>query len=113
MTKIKLFKSNDIYTGFEVSGHTGYSTYGKDIVCASISSIVQSCALGIIKVLGISAEITRNDENGYIKLELPNNLTNENVHDIQVLFETMKVSIEDLLEGYSKYIKMEVIENVY
>jgi uncharacterized protein YsxB (DUF464 family) len=113
MTKIKIFKKNDIYIGFECFGHSGYAEFGKDIVCASISSIVQSCALGLLKVLKIKVSIQREDKKGYIKVELPSNLEKNILDKSQILIETMKVSIEDLLNGYSKYISMEVIENVY
>ena len=113
MTKIKFFKNKDVYTGFECSGHTGYAEFGKDILCASISSMTQSVVLGVIKVLKISAKVTRNDDKGYIKLEMPENLKNDLISKSQILFETLKVGVEDLLEGYDKYIKMEVIENVY
>ena len=113
MTKIKFFKNKDVYTGFECSGHTGYAEFGKDILCASISSMTQSVVLGVIKVLKISAKVTHNDDKGYIKLEMPENLKNDLISKSQILFETLKVGVEDLLEGYDKYIKMEVIENVY
>ena len=113
MTKIKFFKNNNIFTGFEMSGHSGYAEEGKDIVCASISSISQSCALGLKKVLGIKIEMKINEKRGYLKIELPNNLSEDTLEKSQVLLKTMHLSIEDLLSGYSKYISMEVIENVY
>ncbi len=34
---IKIIKDNDLIT---VSGHSGMAEYGKDIVCASVSSII-------------------------------------------------------------------------
>ena len=108
-----MYKNNGIYTGCECSGHTGYAEFGKDILCASISSITQSVCIGIIKVLNISAKITRNDDKGYIKLVMPEIVDSQQQDKAQVLFEMLKVSIEDLLKGYRKYIKLEVIENVY
>ncbi|MBE5738464.1 MAG: ribosomal-processing cysteine protease Prp [Clostridiales bacterium] len=113
MTKIKLFKKNDVFMMIECSGHSGYADYGKDIVCASISSIVQSCMLGITKTLRIKAKIIRRDNEGYIKLELPNDISKDLLEKAQLLIMVMKDSIEDLLSGYSNYISMEVIENVY
>jgi len=113
MTKIKIFKNNDIYTGFECSGHAGYAKAGKDIVCASISTLSQSLCMGIMQVLQIPAKLIRDDESGYIKLEMPDNLSNDLLAKVNVLFQTFEISIIDLLEGYKKYIKLEVIENVY
>ena len=113
MTKIKFFKNKDIYTGFECLGHAKYDDYGKDVLCAAISSLTQGCALGIIKVVGVNANITKKDEEGYIKLELPKSLNEDKLRDSQLLIKTLICNIKDLTKGYSKYIKMEVIENVY
>ena len=113
MTKIKFFKVQDGYNGFECSGHTVYAKSGKDILCAAISSITQSCVMGITKVLKINAKVNKDDDSGYLKIELPNNLNKEDFIKSQVLFDTLYISILDLMEGYSKYISMEVIENDY
>ncbi len=113
MTKIKLFKRKDIFVIIECSGHTGYDVEGRDIVCASVSSIVQSCMLGITKTLGVRAKVTRRDRDGYIKLELPLDISKELMDKVQLLIKVLEDSITDLLKGYSKYISMEVIEDVY
>ena len=113
MTKIKFFKVQDGYIGFECSGHTGYAKSGKDILCAAISSITQSCVMGITKVLNVNAKVTKDDDSGYLKIELPKDLDKEIYSKSQVLLQTLYISILDLMEGYSKYISMEVIENDY
>lgn len=46
MTKITVVQS-DGYMKIEVKGHANYAPHGKDIVCAGISAIVQTCALGL------------------------------------------------------------------
>lgn len=113
MTDIKLFKSKGYYIAFECSGHTGYEQSGRDILCATISGITQSVALGLQKVCDINVKLKRKDSSGYLKVEIPNNLDREKLEMSQVLFKTLRVSIEDLCQGYSDYISMEVIENVY
>ncbi len=110
MTKIKFFKKDDVFVGFECSGHTGYDEFGKDVLCATISGITQSCYLGLKTVLDIDMEFCRDADNGYIKYELPKNISSEKLTKSQILFETLFVSISDLCEGYSRYISMEVIE---
>lgn len=113
MTKIKFFKSNNLFVGFECSGHTGYDDYGKDILCATISGITQSTVLGLKKICNINVKVDKDENVGYLKVELPKNL-NSNMYDkSEVLLKTLYESIKDLKEGYSKYISMEVIENVY
>ena len=110
MTRIKFFKNDNNFVGFECSGHTGYEDYGKDVLCATISGITQSVVLGLKKVLGINIRLNRNEKVGFLKVELPININNDDFQKAQVLFCTLYESIKDLIEGYSSYISMEVIE---
>ena len=110
MTKCKFFKLKDNFVGFECNGHTGYAEYGEDVLCATISGIVQSCQIGLMQVLEVEINLSRNDDSRYIKIELPKNLSNEKLSQSQILFKTVYQSIKDLMQGYSKYISMEVIE---
>ena len=113
MTNIKIITKNKNIIAFEISGHTGYEDNGKDIVCAAISSISQSACLGITKVLNIKAVISKNDKKGYLKFVLPKDLSAEKLNDSQILLQTMKLSLEDLLFDYSDYIKLEVQNEIY
>ena len=110
MTILKFFKTNGKFVKLECSGHTDYDEFGKDVLCATISGIVQSCYLGLREVLNINAKLERKLDDGYIKFELPRDIDNNKLNQSQILFETVYVSIEDLQKGYSKYISMEVIE---
>ena len=109
MTRIKFYKNDNKYFKIEATGHTGYAESGQDILCASVSSILQSGALGLKNVLNLNPTI-KNTTDGYILIELP---INEKLDDAQVLFLTMLESIKDLQSGYSRYIKLEVIDYVY
>ena len=50
MTKITFFKKKDNYLGFEVKGHTGKDEYGKDLLCAQLSTVAQLAVVGIKEV---------------------------------------------------------------
>ena len=113
MTHIKIKTKNNNIISFEISGHTGYEDSGKDILCAAISSISQSACLGITKVLNIKAVINKNDKKGYLKLVLPNNLTESQSRECQIILKTMQISLQDLLFDYSNYIKLEVQDEIY
>ena len=108
MTNVVFYKNGDNYYGFSLSGHTGYAEYGKDIVCASLSSISQSTLMGLTKVLDIKCGVERNDEKGVLKIRLPKDLGHDKLALAQVLFETMFLSIKELENGYPSNIKMEV-----
>ena len=108
MTNIVINYKNNNIVSFEISGHTGYEDYGKDILCASISSISQSAVLGITKDLNIKATVQKNDKKGYLKMVLPKDITNEQLKDCQILLKTMEQSLKDLLFDYGEYINLEV-----
>lgn len=41
MVQAVFYRKNGKFVGFRISGHTGYSERGSDIVCAAVSSAVQ------------------------------------------------------------------------
>ena len=47
------------------------------------------------------------------KLDLPDNITKEQRHDVNVILETMLCGVGDLYSGYSDFIELEVIDDVY
>jgi len=113
MTKVKVTKKNNHIIIVEASGHTGYGVSGEDIVCASISSILQTAVLGVLKVAGVNARFQKNDETGYLKLELPKNLSEKEVIEVDAILNTMLAGVIDLAESYSNFIELEVLDNVY
>lgn len=114
MTNIKFYKSNDMFFKIECLGHTNYNEYGSDILCASISSILQSAIIGLQKVVKIDNLLYRiDDKKAYLEIELPKKIGNDKLHDSQIIFNTVYLSILDLSVGYSKNILMEVINDVY
>ncbi len=109
MTTVKIFKKNNNIYKIECDGHTGYGACGEDIVCSALSSIVQTAVLGIVGVAGVNAKIIRNDNKGYLSFEIPNDISKEQRHDVNVILNTMLCGVQDLYEGYSDFIELEVI----
>ncbi len=112
MTNIQVFKKGDSYTRIILSGHTGYGVEGEDIVCSALSSIVQTAALGMLTVACAGVEIIRDDKQAYLEIIVPQNLSPECAHDVQVIFATMMCGVGDLYSEYSDFIELEV-NNVY
>ena len=108
MTKVTISKKNNKIFEVECDGHTNYGEKGEDIVCASLSSIVQTAVLGLLVIVMIELDMKRDDEQGYLKFTLPENL-NE-TQDIQAcaVLDTMLCGISDLYESFSDYIELEV-----
>ena len=108
MTTIKIEKKNDNIICVECSDHAGFADYGKDIVCAGVSSITQTAVLGIKELTDLKHSFKVDEKNGFLKLEL---LDIENYSadfkNAQVILKTMLLGIKNLQEQYPKYIKLE------
>jgi len=108
MTIVKIKKQDNSIISVESIGHTGYAAEGEDIVCAALSSVIQTALLGLLSVAAINVKFDRDDEDGYLKFELPDNMSTEQAHNANIILTTMYMGIADLSESYSDYIKLEV-----
>ena len=61
MIKVSLKYSGNLIDSIEIIGHANYDLYGKDIVCASVSSIVITSVNGIIRLDSNSIDYKNND----------------------------------------------------
>lgn len=108
MTAVSVKTQGSHIVEVECDGHTDYGEEGEDIVCAALSSVVQTAVLGLMSVVGIAVSLKRDDRRGYLKMSLPKEITDGQRHDADVILNTMLCGISDLHEGFSKYIKLEV-----
>lgn len=51
MTEITVFLKDGKPIGFDAHGHTGYAECGEDIVCAAVSAITQTAAMGVSELV--------------------------------------------------------------
>lgn len=108
MTKVCIQKKEGKIVSLHCDGHTGYGAEGEDIVCAALSSVVQTAVLGLMGVAGINVKMQREDARGLLAVELPQDLSERQRHDADVILETMLMGVADLYEGYSDFIELEV-----
>ena len=108
MTKVTISKKNNKIFEVECDGHTNYGEKGEDIVCASLSSIVQTAVLGLLMIVMIELDMKRDDEQGYLKFTLPENLSETQDIKACAVLDTMLCGISDLYESFSDYIELEV-----
>lgn len=93
MIKIKLEKN--IIT---ISGHANFDKYGKDIVCASVSSIVYTTINAILNINNKAIEVSDSKEL-VIKIIINDTIT-EN------LIDNMVMLLEDLEKQYPENLKI-------
>ena len=83
-----------------ISGHSGYEESGKDIVCASVSSIAITTINGILSIDSDSLEYQTSD--GYIKIAVK-----KHSEVIDALIQNMINLLTELSQDYPKNIKIE------
>ena len=94
MIKVRI-KDNTII----VSGHANFADYGKDIVCASVSSIVITSINACLRIDSESIDYKEETD----KLTI---LVNSDKDDIKKIIENMICMLEELAETYNKNIKI-------
>ncbi len=103
MITVKLSHTDGVVTKVSASGHSGYAKSGGDVVCAAVSTLVQTAYLAIADVVG-DIRYERDAARGYFEFEIP---SLGDRHDADVILRAMVVGLKDLSSGYPQYIKLE------
>ncbi len=103
MTKITFYKRNNQYIGFEVNGHTGKDEYGKDLLCAQISTVAQ---LAIVGADLLKINYFREISDGYLKIMIED--SKDFQKEVQFLFKTCMESFKSIIIDEKKFAKLEV-----
>ena len=82
-----------------VTGHANYDDYGKDIVCASVSSLI-TCTVNGIYSLNKNSILYKDDGNKITIKVFNNNYS-------KIIFENLIQMLEELAKDYPKNIKIE------
>ena len=93
---IKVIQKNNI---IEISGHAKFADYGKDIVCASVSSIVITTINGILEIDRNALKYEQNKDKLTIEV-----LKEEKI--INILINNMMNLLKELSDNYPKNIKI-------
>ena len=104
MTRCEFFTENDRITGFSISGHSGYSEAGSDIVCAAISAVVAMTEATVNDICGAKAKVRVKDEQARITLTLPASCDEE--ESIQAVLAGMMITLCGMRDDYPDYIEV-------
>ena len=104
MTRCEFRRENERITGFSVSGHSGYSEAGTDIVCAAISAVVTMAEATINEVCGAKAKVRVKEEDARVTLTLPASCDEE--ESVQAVLSGMMLTLISLREDYPDYIEV-------
>ena len=99
MIKVIYEVKDEMYTSLQVSGHAESGEYGKDLVCASVSSII----FGFMNALDVLDEDTEIKQLTN-KIVIKNHSRSEMVQDY---FELVMMQLKTIEESYGDFIKVE------
>lgn len=108
MTSIKVVKQNNSIAEVICDGHTGYGVEGEDIVCAALSSIVQTALLGLLQVAMVNVNYEIREIDGYLRITIPDDIDKESRKNCDIILNTMLLGVSDLYQGFSDFIELEV-----
>lgn len=95
MIKVKI-SSNSIH----VVGHANYASHGQDIVCAGISTVVQSL---IHSIETLTSDIIKYDmKPGKVHINFEKSLS----EDAQLLVDSFFIAVEAIAENYPNHVKV-------
>lgn len=106
MTKCIIKKTNGIITYVKVQDHALSDTFGRDIVCNSISIVVQNLAVGAANV----AKLENSEMNVGANANFMLNMSLEDAKSIKLLSETFLVMMTLLTHQYPNYLEMELTD---
>lgn len=103
MIVTQFYKKNGKFIGFKFSGHAESDDFGKDIVCAGVSSAVELTANAITDSFKIKAEVK------VLKNTVILNLSNNQNENASLLIEALYLHIKNISDE-SGCVKIEIIQ---
>ena len=97
MINVSLLKNNDNLIGFEITGHADFDEYGKDIVCAGVSTLAYTVVNTVDNYIN---NFEFSDDDLLMRLEVCD-LTDE----VKVILSTFEIGIKTLSQSYGHYVK--------
>ncbi|MCL2234486.1 MAG: ribosomal-processing cysteine protease Prp [Firmicutes bacterium] len=107
MTNITITKKYDEIVKVVALGHTGYASEGEDIVCAAVSSVIQTAVLGLMQVAGVPIEFKQDEDIALMEIIIPE-LEDEDRHNANIILNTMLCGVTNLVENYGKFVKLNI-----
>lgn len=104
MTKVKLFKSNNIPKRLLVSGHSGYASEGEDIVCAGISALTINFVNSIEQLT--DDKFNLNTDDGVIDFEFIDIPSKQS----SLLLDSLLLGLNNIKNDYNEFISIIIEE---
>lgn len=105
MIKVVFEQEDDYILAFSSKGHAGLAAEGEDIVCAAVSALLFS-VVNTLDHYRAMIDLRMSDK-GYLRCEIKEGHRDK---EIQAILQVAKVGIDSIVQEYSQYISVEVID---
>ncbi|MFP4481244.1 MAG: ribosomal-processing cysteine protease Prp [Thermovirgaceae bacterium] len=107
MTDVRLVQKGGRTLKIEIRGHAAFAGKGEDIVCAGLSTVIQSLAIGLKEILGrTDVEVKKDHEGGFMSITLGK----PEEKCATVLMETAAESLRAMAESYPSHVRITEVE---
>lgn len=108
MTTVRIWKEKTgQYKAFEFYGHAKYARFGKDIVCAAISTLSFTAVSSIEKLCDDKMNVDADEKDGLLRVVFEEHTSKE----ATLIIDSMIIGLEQIHEQYgSKFIDIKFEE---
>lgn len=110
MINILVLKDKQHIITIEATGHSGYAEQGSDIVCSSVSTLLQSLINGLIEVVGVKPNYIVDEDIPHLSVSVKN-IDKDKMREVQILMKSTYLSLVDISNSYAKFIKIKEKQN--
>jgi len=89
-----------------ITGHANFAEHGSDLVCAGVSAVAFGSLNAVEALSGINLSVEQGGDGGYLHVQVPKNVSQDNLEKAQLLLEGMIVALETIEASYGDYIKI-------
>lgn len=110
MTSVQFLRSGERFIGFNAIGHTGFAPAGQDIVCAGVSTLLQTAVLGLQELVGLELQIQREQKKGLFNCLIPTVRDEEKLDKADLILNLMYLGLLQIAQEYQKYVQVSLKE---
>ena len=105
MINILVLKDKQNIITIEATGHSGYAEAGEDIVCSSVSTLLQSLINGLMNVVQVKPNYTIDEDIPHLSVNVID-IPKDKMNEAQILMKSTYLGLVNISNSYAKFIKI-------
>lgn len=107
MIQVTVYRKHKQINAFSISGHADSGPYGYDLVCAGVSAVSFGAINAVMELCDTDLSFEQANEGGYLHVSLPDHLHKNEMEKMQLLFESMIISLQMIEQEYGQFITIQ------